>query len=167
MVISRVMIDACFPRTLLIYFTHCPILIINSATFHSQKCPGLDVKYMVTLIIDVGWERGSIAVKTWVPKPNSPAVYLCIPDLFWSSLINLFSITQWHTSLLIQPYVSVDQLTSCWWRAGNDAWLFFSSHGEVFHSYWGPALGHRVLFKWRRVRPWKGHNFLSKLRGLC
>lgn len=53
MIISRVIIDPGLPRTLLIY-THCPILIINSVTFHSQESVGLDVHYIVTLIVDVG-----------------------------------------------------------------------------------------------------------------
>lgn len=52
-------------------------------------------------------------MKTCASEPGSSAVYLCIPDLFRSSLVNSFSITQWRTTVVIQFYDSVDQLTSC------------------------------------------------------
>lgn len=156
---SRVIIEPGLPRTLWIY-THCPILIINSTIFHSQKSLGLDVNYMVTLIIDVGRERSGKAVKTCVSEPNSSAVYLCVPDLLRSSLINSLSITEWHATILLQFYDSVD----CVQEGMHDCLL---SHRQIFCSPCGPVPSHRVLFRWRRVSDWKGQDLFSNLRGWC
>lgn len=159
MIISTVIREPGSPRKLLLYI-YCPILIINSATFHSQKCLGLDVNYMVTLITDVGWERSDKAVKTCVSEPNSSSVYLCIPDLLRSSLINSLSITEWHATILIQFYDSVGYV-----REGIHDCLV--AHLQIFCSHCGPTPSHRVLFRWRRVSDWKGQDLFLNLRSLC